>query len=277
MTLPTFLVIGAMKAGTTSLWSYLRAHPQVRMSDEKELDFFVAEKCFDRGLGWYEAQFEPVPAGTVAVGEASTNYTKHPLFDGVPARAAAALPHAKIVYVVRQPFERMRSHWFHARAAGWEHRSFARAITTDPQYVDVSSYGSQLARWLEHFPRDQIAVHTSEQLRADRAATIARLLRFLGVDEIALPVDDEAHRASEKPAPRRRLATMLAAVPGASHVARVAPAAVRREYGRRTTISVERDAVLPGTLERELREHFAAEAKPLRSFLGGGFDCWGLA
>src|SRR5437660_1291673 len=87
-TLPTFLVIGAMKAGTDALWKYLRGHPQVHMAPTKELDFFAEELNWRRGLGWYEGQFEGAGAA-VAIGEASTSYSKHPTHPGVPERIAA--------------------------------------------------------------------------------------------------------------------------------------------------------------------------------------------
>src|SRR5205809_5721571 len=81
--LPTFLVIGAMKAGTDSLWHYLRAHPRVHMSETKELDFFVSELNWRRGLPWYRSRFSGASADAVAVGEASTSYSKHPVYAGV--------------------------------------------------------------------------------------------------------------------------------------------------------------------------------------------------
>src|SRR5207244_8421308 len=83
--LPTFLVIGAMKSGTTSLYRYLQAHPDVFMSEQKELNYFTqgANQNWEKGLAWYQAQFEQAGKAR-AVGEASTNYTKYPQFQGVP-------------------------------------------------------------------------------------------------------------------------------------------------------------------------------------------------
>ena len=79
--LPTFIVIGAGKAGTTSLWGYLRDHPQVFMSDPKELDFFTVEHNWSKGVGWYEAHFADA-GDAVARGEASGSYTNWPNFAG---------------------------------------------------------------------------------------------------------------------------------------------------------------------------------------------------
>ena len=91
--LPTFLVIGAMKAGTTSLYHYLRDHPQVFMPETKEVNFFNPRRNWHRGMTWYEEQFSAAPPGTVAVGEASTSYTKYPEVDGVPVGVLAELGH----------------------------------------------------------------------------------------------------------------------------------------------------------------------------------------
>src|SRR5436190_12136822 len=100
--LPHFVVIGAMKAGTTSLWHYLRAHPRVYMPRIKELRYFQKGGALSRGLAWYEAQFAAAEPGQLA-GEASPGYTKYPHQTGVPERMAAVIPDARLVYVVRDP------------------------------------------------------------------------------------------------------------------------------------------------------------------------------
>ena len=84
--LPNFLVIGAAKAGTTSLYHYLRAHPQIYMSERKELNFFIEKDGWEKGQEWYEKQFERA-GDAVAIGEASPNHSKYPLFPGVPAES----------------------------------------------------------------------------------------------------------------------------------------------------------------------------------------------
>jgi hypothetical protein len=278
MTLPTFLVIGAMKAGTTSLWSSLRDHPGVFMPDDKELDFFVAEKRWPLGVGWYRSQFAAAPPTATAIGEASTNYSKHPLFDGVPQRAASVLPDVRLVYLVRNPIERMRSHWRHARSAGWETRSFARAIEHDPQYLDVSRYAHQLEQWLTVVPRERVLVETSERLRDDPAAALGGVLRFLGLGDGATPVGARRVHASEDLAPPRRgLARSLRALPGSTHVARLVPERVRRAYGRATTVTLDRRATtLDPADEAEVLDRLRPDLRRLRDLVGGGFDAWGL-
>ena len=86
MTQPTFLVIGAMKAGTTALWRYLREHSEVFMPDPKEVHFF--SRKWDEGWDWYEAKFADTD-GALAVGEASPSYSEFCDFPEVPERIAS--------------------------------------------------------------------------------------------------------------------------------------------------------------------------------------------
>jgi hypothetical protein len=271
-TLPTFLVIGAMKAGTTSLYEYVRSHPDVYMPDEKELDFFVAEKRWGRGLGWYSEQFEP-GAGARARGEASTNYTKDPLFAGVAGRIASALPEVRLVYLVRNPIERIRSQYLHGLSAGWERRPIDRAVLEEPQYVDVSRYAHQLDRYLDHFSREQILVVHAENLRDDRIGVVRRVFSFIGVDPTWHPadLDREYHPTGEKPLPG-----LASRGPGAAFVARITPAPLKRVLRTVLSRAHEADALAPATEER-LREALRPDVRRLRAFLGDDFDGWGIA
>src|SRR3954454_424581 len=110
--LPKLLIIGAQKCGTTSLHTYLDAHPDVHMAAEKELDFFIEDRAWQRGLEWYATRFRD-DAGVR--GESSPNYTGWPVWDGVPERAAAVIPKARLVYLVRDPIDRIESHYLQRR------------------------------------------------------------------------------------------------------------------------------------------------------------------
>ena len=103
--LPNFLVIGAMKSGTTSFAHYLGSHPQVFMTKDKEPAFFNRPDSFDGGLEWYSSLFAGA-GGALARGEASTDYAKYPRFRGVPEWIAAAVPEMRLLYLVRHPIER---------------------------------------------------------------------------------------------------------------------------------------------------------------------------
>lgn len=283
--LPNFLVIGAMKAGTTSLYHYLRAHPQVHMPPVKELDFFVEEGNWRRGMGWYAKQFEGAPAAAVAVGEASTRYTKYPSVQGVPERIAAHLPEVRLVYVVRDPIERIRSHYEHRRAAGAETEPIERAVRDNPIYVDSSRYAMQLERYLDHFPRDRVLVLTSEELRTARQEAVQRLYGFLGVATDVVPdvLDVEFYRTSERasyspagwwvrrtlkrhfPATKRAKELVDSVVPRLAGVARRSGG-----HGGESALTV------PDGLRSELAAALHDDVRRLRGLMPTGFDGWGI-
>jgi hypothetical protein len=178
--LPTFIVIGAMKGGTTSLYQYLRAHPEICMSSTKETDFFIREKNYALGRRWYESQF-PTPAKER--GEASPNYSKWPHYQGVPERMHDLVPHARLLYVVRDPIERMISHYGHRIAKHWEQQPIDQALQpSSHKYVTPSRYFTQLCQFRRFYPQEQILVVSSEDLREDRRATLRRIFEFLEVD-----------------------------------------------------------------------------------------------
>src|SRR5262249_16680816 len=179
--LPTFLVIGAMKAGTTSLWQYLRAHPQVFMPEPKELYFFSDTERYERGVAWYRAQFAGAGAGeAVAIGEACTNYAKHPRNPGVAMRVAETLPDVRLVYLVREPLARIRSHYLHAVDRYGERRPLAVAVREDTTYLDFTRYSMQLAQYLEHFDATRVLVVVTESLRGEPESTMGRTVEFIG-------------------------------------------------------------------------------------------------
>jgi len=194
---PTFVVIGAMKTGTSSLANYLRAHPHVFMTTPKEPGFFSLR--WERGLDWYESLF--AGAGqAVALGEASTNYTKAPALSGVPGRMASVVPDAKLVYVVRDPLHRIRSHYIHNCAHRGERRSIDAAVRANPDFLDFSRYAYQLGLFLEHFDRQQILIVSSEQLRHERDVVLRRIFEFIGVasDADIQNIDEEFNRGRDK-------------------------------------------------------------------------------
>lgn len=212
--LPSYLIIGAQRAGTTSLFDNLCRHPDVAgptaTKDEvawaKELHFF--DDGFWRGVDWYRAFFPLASSRYVArlrgadliAGEASPSYLFHP---GVPARVAATLPDVRLIALLRDPVERAYSHYQHMHRKGMETLSFEDAlaaeeerlageeerILADPRYasdhhrnhsyVTRGLYADQLERWFEYFPREQLLVLRAEDFFARPAEIYADVLGFL--------------------------------------------------------------------------------------------------
>jgi hypothetical protein len=179
--LPNLLIVGAAKCGTTSLHNYLNAHPDISMSEIKELDFFVIDGTWGNGVAWYKRNFDPT---STIRGESSTSYTRGQHTGGVADRAKSVLSEVKLIYMVRDPIDRIRSDYHHHRAIGLEHRNLAVALA-DPEnpYVQASRYGSQLTPYVDHFGAHRVLVETQERLLSDRRACLGRIFRFLEVDD----------------------------------------------------------------------------------------------
>jgi hypothetical protein len=252
---PNFFVIGAMKSGTTSLHQYLASHPDVFMPAEKEIKFFVEAKNWRNGLDWYLAHFASAGSAS-AVGEASPQYAMAHCFPGVPRRMLQVAPDARVVYVVREPVARLRSHYLHAVAEGRESLPIAEAVRRDPGYLQTSRYAMQLDAYLDHVPADRIFVVTSDSLRDDRRAAVARIFAFLGVDPTWAPpnLDDESHRTEDKFTSRGG----------------------RRSFVPRRRVADLPDATLSPDDVAVLREKFRPQVEPLRAWLGADWDGWGL-
>jgi hypothetical protein len=176
-----------MKAGTTSLYQYLGAHPEIFMSSIKELDFFVEELNWRRGLDWYKSQFSRAPSGTIALGEVSTSYTMYPQYQGVPERIVQLLPTVRLIYILRDPIDRIRSHYQHNVTTRSERGPIDRTVLEDPAYVNCSRYALQIEQYLDHFSPRQLMIITSENLRVERQETMRRVFGFLGVDPEFVP------------------------------------------------------------------------------------------
>lgn len=181
--LPTFLIIGAMKGGTTSLFYYLAEHPAVRMASMRESDFFLARRNYGRGIEWYASLFDG-PPGPTAFGESSPNYSKRQIFPGVPERMHAAVPDARLIYCVRDPIDRIVSHWVHNVSQGRERRSLADALAhpAGENYILTSRYHYQVEAYLEHWDLDRILIVESRALREDRTSVLGDVFAFIGVD-----------------------------------------------------------------------------------------------
>ena len=179
--LPNLIVIGGLKCGTTSLHHYLALHPQIAMSRPKELNFFVAELNWDLGPDWYASHFD---RAAPVRGETSPHYTNLPRFQGVADRMRATLGgEARIVYMVRDPVDRILSHYLHNVGAGYEERPLERALA-DPEsaYVARSRYALQLGPYLDAFERGRIMIVANEDLAREREKTVRSVFGFCGVD-----------------------------------------------------------------------------------------------
>ena len=191
------MIVGAMKAGTTSLAAWLRAHPQVFMSDDKELHFF--DHRWELGIDWYCSHFAGAPDGA-AVGEASPSYCVRQAY---VERIAAVVPEARLIMLLRDPVERAWSQHRYSLRRGDTIATFEQAIDGELALGpdDWRTAGMCLARgrYIEHlasltsrFGRDRLHVVLFDDLADDPRALFASTCRFLGIDDGVVP--DEVGR-----------------------------------------------------------------------------------
>ncbi len=216
---PDFLLIGAKRAGTTSLYRQIESHPQVLplfpstrffplRANMKGVHYF--DTAAGHGVAWYRSHFASSftrstarrREGAAVTGEASPYYLFHPAAAG---RAARLVPDAKLILLLRDPVERAHSHYREQCRNGVEHMAFEGALTAEParlageaerllhdvravsfahehqSYAAQSHYAASVERWLRHFPRDQLLVLCSEEYYADPPDHLDRVFAFLGL------------------------------------------------------------------------------------------------
>ena len=185
-----FYVIGAAKCGTTTLARYLARHPDVFVTKPKEPEFLAKENPGPEDWERYASYF--AAAGGRLAGEASTIYTRHPHFSGVPERMAALTPDAKLLYIVREPVYRahadcatIRRFWFNTRRSAAFELSFEEALEHgDPlmkSILDAGRYHYQISQYLKAFPRENLLVVSMEELVGTPSQVLERVLAFLDI------------------------------------------------------------------------------------------------
>ena len=271
--LPDFVVIGAMKAGTTSLHGMLSGHPDIFMSREKELHFFTEAANLPRGEGWYRSHFR---TDRRLCGETSPSYAAWPRHKRVPERMRSLIPEARLIYCVRDPIERALSHYKHALATGVQRRPVDEGILHEA-YLRQGRYHTQLQRYLgAGFPLERIHLVQSEDLRHRRREVVADVLRFLEVDPDRLePVARrDWHVSDRKRVPTDRgLAVRRVAAPLTSRLPWSVRSYVEHALVRPLSRPMPKLILKPETRDA-LREAFADEAARLRALTGHPLAGW---
>jgi hypothetical protein len=275
--LPNLLIVGAAKAGTTSLHRYLDRHPEIFMSRVKELKFFYRGDWRER-VSWYRSQF---PVDAAVRGESTPGYTMHPWLAGVPERAHELVPDARIVYLVRDPLERLLAQYVEFFALRLEDAPLNQALANydDPTnvYVMTSRYAYQLQRFREHFPDSQILVVDQRDLREARYETMRSVFEFLGIDPtFTTPAFEEVHN------PRHRKIRLNARgvwlrdrnqLERVRRASRVLPTPIRERSKLLVADRVDTPDFDAG-LRAELAAYLKDDADRLRQYTGKPFAHW---
>ena len=273
--LPSFLIVGAAKSGTSSLWHYLREHPDVFVPARKEINFFDDAGVYAQGVDWYKNLFAGA-GDRKAVGEATPAYLTSP---EAHTRMAALVPEARLVVILRNPVDRAYSHYLHARYYALERSSFAEAVerersspdgTAWPYYLLHSRYRVHLEGLAEHFSRDQVLVLLLDDLERDPVETFRTLCRHLAIDESAIPknVGEVTNRYREPRLPRVFRQILK---PG---IWKRIPQAIRPKVARLFTKEDREPEPLDPRIRAELIAYFAEDNRRLGEWLGRDLSAW---
>jgi hypothetical protein len=274
---PDFLVIGAMKAATSTICAYLEDHPDVFMV-QGEPNFFSHEARWARGPQDYAAYFAKRGDERIC-GEGSNDYTYAARFPHSAERIAACLPDVRLVFMVRDPVARMASAWIQRRKNGRDAvpPTLDEAVTRTPTlFVDQSLYWAQLQRYRAHFSDDQIFVGFMEDMKVDQPAFMARLCMFLGV-----PSAPEVKRAHANPSKGKSVASptysRLRANPAIYLASRLVPKAARDWIVTRgLSQRVDENPRLSPEIRSRLLESVRPDAEALLAHCGKPADFWSL-
>ena len=295
--MPTFLILGAMKAGTTALYTALDQHPDVFMSRVKEPNFFA----FAEDEPNFQAPIDQRPEGVnhtsitdldryqelfagatdeAARGEASHWYLYHP---DAPANIERYVPEARLVAMLRNPVERAYSEFLHfVRDQDEPLTDFAATLDAEEErianhwalgrYVDRGCYDEQLERYLNRFPREQIRVYLFDDFVDDPAAIRQDLFRFIGVDSSFEP-DDRRVNASGIPQSRWLHALLTAAAPVRETVVPLLPDALVDWVNDLKNRNLEKPSMDPAVRAR-LIDTFRPHVRRLEDLLDRDLSHW---
>jgi hypothetical protein len=271
--LPDFVVIGAAKSGTTTLYRWLAEQPEVFDAPLKEPRFFSRD--WDRGIDWYAGLYADAAADQLA-GDASTNYTDPAFTEVAAARMADVLPRARLVYLLRDPVARLRSQYRHDQRRAVVRASLVDAVRQPGNpYVGRSLYWANLRPYAERFDRDQILVVRFEDLVGDDRLGWHAVLSHLGLPDRPQPVD-----AYNVTAEKRRVSRPLALLRDAGLLERApslpAPVASRIKRALRprgTSTGPKEELAVP----RDVVETVRADTAELEAWLGLDRPLWNEA
>ena len=179
MAQPDFLIIGAMKCGTSTLQAQLARQPGIFMTTPKEPNFFSDDEIYAQGMGWYGALFDDAAPDDLT-GEASTHYTKLPTHPATLERLTELLEAPRLIYLVRNPVARAVSHYIHEWTMGNMSGDIDAAFDAHPELIDYGRYGYQLAPWAERFGAEAIMVSSLEAMTRDPQGVLDRAGAHIG-------------------------------------------------------------------------------------------------
>lgn len=177
--LPSFIIIGAMKSATSSLYDQLLLQPGIFMPELKEPNFFSNDEQYSRGLDWYKSLFDDAEEGDL-IGEASTHYTKLPTYPKTIERLQQQIKSPRLIYVLRHPIERLISQYMHQWSEGEISCKIDEAVTRHPEIVSYSCYAQQLEPFIEAFGKEAILPVLMSDIKNRPQEVLEEVCQFIG-------------------------------------------------------------------------------------------------
>ena len=178
------LIVGAMKCGTTSLFFYLAEHPEIAPCRKKETFFFSAP-CWSKGFDWYQSLWEDWNPNQHKIAlEGSVDYTRIPTYTNAAERIFSLKDRAnfKFIYIMRNPIDRIESHYTHGLAAGWQEIEKSGSKTIDRDLIVPSLYAMQIAEYYKRFPAENILLLNFDDLKTNPKDLLKQVCQFLEID-----------------------------------------------------------------------------------------------
>ncbi|MEJ6396230.1 sulfotransferase [Gymnodinialimonas sp. 2305UL16-5] len=262
MALPDFVILGAMKCGTSTLAAQLGAQEGVFMSTPKEPNFFSDDDVYAQGLDWYQALFDGAEAGALR-GEASTHYTKLPTHPHTLERMRMVLEAPRLVYMIRNPVARAVSHYIHEWTEGRMSADPVSAFETHPELIDYGRYAMQITPFAEAYGPEAILVTSLERLTGDPEGELVRIGAHIGMGARAVwQADLGAKNVSSERIRKLPLHGLLVGNPVATALRRsLVPKALRTRIRQARSFGDRPE--LPDNLKEQLHQIFAEDQAAL--------------
>ena len=270
--LPSFVIIGAMKSATSTLYEQLLLQPGIFLPRLKEPNFFSNDEQYSRGLDWYRGLFQEAGASDI-LGEASTHYTKLPTYPQTVTRMRKCLDQPRLIYVMRDPVDRLISQYVHQCIDGEIRCRLDKALTRHPELIAYSCYARQLAPFIEVYGKKAILPVFFDRLIADSQGELERVCRFIGYGgKVEWDEGQPRHNLSAERLRKFPLFDLLVEHPVATKLRQgLIPKAVRTTI--RQFFSINERPELTETALRELQKLFDADLAILGDWLGTGLNC----
>ena len=175
-------IIGAMKCGTSSLFEYLGGHPEIAPCSLKEPCFFSSDSAWEKGLNWYYQLWQWDSQVHKIALEASVDYTKVHLYPDVARKISNLQANCKFIYILRNPLDRIESHYIHGLAQGWGFSKQPLSKNIDSHLIETSKYAKQIETYYKFFSADNILLLNFEDLKQEPQNTLTRICQFLDIN-----------------------------------------------------------------------------------------------